>query len=208
MWIVLGIIGFLALLITVILLLPVKIILRNDEKEALILRYRFLGKTFGEVPNPDDPIVKALKTATGVDRLDKTRLRKDIQEGGLQKTVTDGYSMLIDLLKEVVALLKRCTLTKLDVQILCAGDGADEVAMHYGQCSAITYSVWNLLHSLLKIRKRKCKIDIRCDYIGTKGFFRYEAVLMFRVGRAVAALWRVAVAEAKRMNGKPEDQTK
>ena len=59
MWIVLGIIGFLALLITVILLLPVKIILRNDDKEALILRYRFLGKTFGEDPNPDDPIVKA-----------------------------------------------------------------------------------------------------------------------------------------------------
>ena len=52
MWIAIGIAGFIAVLITVILLLPVKVIIKNDENNELILRYRFLFKTYGENPDP------------------------------------------------------------------------------------------------------------------------------------------------------------
>ena len=61
MWIVLIVIACLALLITVICLLPVKVLLKNDAQNPLILRYKFLGKTFGENPDPNDPIIKTLK---------------------------------------------------------------------------------------------------------------------------------------------------
>ena len=208
MWIVLGILGFLALLITVIVLLPVKVIIRNDEQNELILRYKFLGKTYGEDPNPDDPIIKALKTATGVDRLEKKAIKENIQASGLQKAVTSSYAILVDLLKEVVALLKLCTITKLQVKIRCTGDGADQVAIHYGECCAATHSLLTLLRSFVKIRKRGCNIDIGCDFIGSESVFDYHVVLMVRVGRVLSALWRVAMAEAKRMKSQQESPRK
>ena len=57
MWIFLGILLFIATLITVILLLPVYIIIKSDENGELVLLYKFVGKTFGEEPDPKNPIV-------------------------------------------------------------------------------------------------------------------------------------------------------
>ena len=71
MWIALGIIGFLAALITVILLLPVKVIIKNNENNELILRYKFLWKTFGERLDPNDPIIRTLKSLSGYERLER-----------------------------------------------------------------------------------------------------------------------------------------
>ena len=96
MWIVLTIFAFLAIVIAVILLLPVKVIIKNDEKQGFVLRYKWLFKTFGENPNPNDPIVKALKQAGGVDRFEKANLKKNLRTEGLQKTVSDSYSSLKD----------------------------------------------------------------------------------------------------------------
>lgn len=208
MWIALGIVGFLAALITVILLLPVRVVLRNDEKNQLILRYKFLGRLYGEDPNPDAPIIKALKTASGVERLEKAKLKKTVENEGLSKTVADSYEIVVDLLKEVLALLKRCKITKLWVKILCAGEEADEAAIHYGQCCTATYSLLNILNSFVRVRKRGCKIHIGCDFCETESVFRYHVELTARVGPVLAALWRVVLAEARRMDSKPKNHRK
>lgn len=207
MWIVLGILAFLATLITVILLLPVKIILKNDEQNELILRYKYLFKTFGENPDPDDPIVKALLSATGVERLQTKNVQKNIQTEGLKSTISASFSMLIDLLKEVVALLKRCTVTRLHITIRASGEDVDDAAIHYGQCCAATYSLLNVLRSFLKVRKRGCNIDLGCNFF-EKSVFRYEVVLSIRAARVLGGLWRVAMAEAKRMDAKKNPQEK
>ena len=207
MWIVLGILAFLATLITVILLLPVKIILKNDEQNELILRYKYLFKTFGENPDPDDPIVKALLSATGVERLQTKNVQKNIQTEGLKSTISASFSMLIDLLKEVVALLKRCTITRLHITIRASGEDVDDAAIHYGQCCAATYSLLNVMRSFLKVRKRGCNIDLGCNFF-EKSVFRYEVVLSIRAARVLGGLWRVAMAEAKRMDAKKNPQEK
>ncbi len=198
MWIALGIIGGLAALITIILLLPVRIIIKNDENNELILRYKFLFMTFGEDPDPNDPIVKALKTASGIDRLETKAIQKNIKSDGLQKAVSGSFATLVDLLKEVVTLLKRCKVTRLSVFIRCTGDGADEAAIHYGQCCTAVYSLLNFLRSFVKVRKRGCKIDVGCDFLGTESVFRYDAVLTILAGSVLAGLWRAVMAEAKR----------
>ena len=207
MWIVLGILAFLATLITVILLLPVKIILKNDEQNELILRYKYLFKTFGENPDPDDPIVKALLSATGVERLQTKNVQKNIQTEGLKSTISSSFSMLIDLMKEVVSLLKRCTVTRLHITIRASGEDVDDAAIHYGQCCAATYSLLNVLRSFLKVRKRGCNIDLGCNFF-EKSVFRYEVVLSIRAARVLGGLWRVAMAEAKRMDAKKNPQEK
>ena len=107
MWIAFSILGVLAIIITIILLMPVKVIVKNDEKDVLILRYKLLFKTYGENPNPNNPIVKTLKKAGGVERLEIESVQQGIRSDGLQKTITNSYSALISLLKELVFLLKQ-----------------------------------------------------------------------------------------------------
>lgn len=199
MWIALGIIGFLAALITVILLLPVKVIIKNDDQEPLILRYRFLFKTYGEDPDPNNPVVKALKTASGVDRLSKETLQESVRSGGLQKSVTETFSILKNLAKELWTLLKLCKVTKLHIDICCAGDDVDQAAIRYGACSAVTYSFVNWIRGYFRVRQRGCKVNVTCDPFGEKSVFRYEVVLIVRVKQVLAGLWRAAMAEAKRM---------
>lgn len=199
MWIALGIIAFLAALITVILLLPVKVLIWNDDENELNLRYRLLFKTYGEDPNPNDPIVKALKKASGISRFEKARLEKNVQSEGLQKTVTESYDILIDLLKELVDLLKLGTVTKLHVKIRCTSEDPDRAAVYYGHACSATYSLLSALDTFTRIRRRGCKIDITCDFLEEKPLFRYDTVIAFRFSRVVAALWRVTMAEAKRI---------
>lgn len=208
MWIALGIIGFLAALITAIVLLPVKFIVKNDENNEFILRYKLLGKTFGEDPDPNDPIIKSLKTAAGVNRLGKAELKKSIHSDGLEKTIKTSYRMLIELLKEVVALLRLCKITKLEIKIRSVGDGPDEAAVHYGQYCAVTYGLLNALRAFVKVRKRGCNIDIGCDFFGSQGVFRYDVVLVTRLGRVLAAFWRIVLAETRRMSNRQKPQQK
>lgn len=198
MWILLAIIAFLAALITTILLLPIKVIIKNDEHNELILRYKYCFWTFGENPNPNDPIIKTIKTAVGMDRLEKSKVREDISTKGFQTTLKETFSILVDLLKEILQLLKRCTVSCFQVTIRCGGEDADQVAIQYGKCCAATYSLFNIVRSFLKVRKRGCRVDVGCDFAAEKSTFRYHLVLKVRAARVLAALWRVALAEARR----------
>ncbi len=209
MWIALGIVGFLALLITVICLLPVKVIIKNDDQNIVALRFRFLFKTFGEDAGSDkpadkpveNPVVAMLKKVIGVNRLEKAEVQKNIQQEGLGKTVSGTYEILTDLLREVVSLLKLCVVTRLHVRIRCTGDDAAEAAVHYGQSCAATYSLLNILRSFVRIRRRDCRIDITSDFFGSKPVFRYELILRVSVGRVLRAFWRIVLAEVKRSKG-------
>ncbi len=208
MWIAFGIIGGIAMLILAISLLPVKVIIKNDRQNNLILRYRFLFKTYGEDPDPNDPVIKMLKTATGADRLELETVQKSLQEGGLKKTVTQSYAVLIDLLKELVVLLRLCTVRRLHVNILCTGSEPDEAAIHYGECCAATSTLLGAMQNFLKLRKRNCKINIGCDFGDADPVFRYDVLLVVRFGRVLASFWRVAMAEAKRKATKKSNQQK
>lgn len=198
MWIALAIIAALATIVTVFLLLPVKIIIKNDENNQLILRYKFLFKTFGEDPDPNDPIIRTLKSLSGVDRLNSSSIQKGIDAQGLPKTLSETFDVLKDLVKEIVVLLKYCTVSRLHIKIRSTGNGADQAAIHYGQCSTVTYSLINALRDFVKIRKRGVNLDIGCDFFGSKPEFRYDIILVIRVARLLAGLWDVALAEAKR----------
>ena len=145
--------------------------------------------------------IKALKTASGVDRLSKETLQESVRSGGLQKSVAETFSILKNLAKELWQLLKLCKVTKLNIAICCTGDDVDTAAIHYGACCAATYSFVNLLRSCFRVRERGCKVDITCDPFGEKATFRYEVVLVVRVKQVLAGLWRAAMAEAKRMGG-------
>ena len=198
MWIFLSIVGFIAVLITAILMLPVYIIIKNDEKGELILRYKILYKTFGENPDPNNPILKALKKASGISRLETKNIKSKAKETGLSTTVSQTLRIVIDLLKEIVAILKYCTAKRFYIKVVCAEEDAADTAINYGKCCAVVYPLAGLLSSIMKVRKKGQQIDVSCDYLGGHDDFRFDFLISVRLFRVIAAFFRIAFKETKR----------
>lgn len=188
MWIALGI---LAAVITIVLLLPVKLIIKNDVDAPLTLHFKVLGMTFGGEPKPHSPADKTLKKAGSKESTLKDRVRTD----GLRKTVTETYDFLVALIKIALKLLKRCVITRLHIQIRCAGSDAAQTAIHYGQYCAATHGLLTALRALLTVRQRGCHIDIGCDFISEKNLFRYDVEISVRSCHILAAAVRLLFSE-------------
>lgn len=198
MWIFLGIVAFLALLITAILLLPIDIIIKNDDDDNLILLYKILFKTFGENPDPNNILVKTIKETSGISKIEKDGLKKNVAESGFWSTVSYTARILLSLLQEIVNVLKYCKLKKLNIKAVCAGEDAAETAVDYGKCCAIIYPIAGFLSSNMKVKRKAQKIDIKCDYTNGENIFKYDILIMIRMYHAIAALFRIALKEAKR----------
>lgn len=198
MWIALGILLFIAAIITVILMLNVFIVIKSDENGELYLVYRFVGKTFGEEPDPNNPIVIALKKTTGVSQINTASLKKSVKESGFVGTVSSTYHILISLLKELKEVLKFCTAKKLYVDIICTGEDAAQAAINYGKCSSVTYPFLGMIHSIIKVKRGCEKINISCDYNSQNPSFKYDMLISVRLCHLLAALIRVAYKEARR----------
>lgn len=198
MWIFLSIIGFLCLLITIILLLPVKIIIKSDEEGELYLRYKILFKTFGEDPDPNDPIIKTLKELSGITRIEKKNVKKNIKAIGYLSTAAEICRLLADFIKELGSLLKYCTAKKFHLRLVCSGEDAAEAAINYGKCCTFIYPLTAALGSNMKVRKKGYDVNVICDFTDRKEDFEYDFLLSVKLAHAVAAFFRVALKEARR----------
>lgn len=208
MWIALGIIGGLAALITVILLLPVRVIIKNDENNELLLRGKLLWMTFGEDPDPDNAVVKLLKKLGGVDRLEAKQLKQSVKTQGAQDTLAETCTILLDILKQVVVLLRYCTATKLQIQVLCAGEDPAQTALCYGKRCALVYNLVAAINSVVRFGRRACQVNVGCDDKLDRETLHYHVELRVRLNHAVAAFWRLAYAEAKRTSAQKDAQQK
>lgn len=198
MWILLGIVGGLAAIIAIIVSLPVYIIVKSDDDGGLILLYKFLGKLYGEHPDPNNPIIKQLKKSSGVARIERSGLEKSIEQNGFAATMVETCHILADLLKEIAHILRFCTAKKMDIAVVCAEKEAAETAIRYGQCCAAVYPLVGMLSSVMRVRKKARHIDIRCDFSGGEPSFSYDFLIRVSLGHAFAALWRVSLKEAER----------
>ena len=198
MWIAIGIILFLAVVVTVILLLPVYIIIKNDGDSEMQLLFRFLFKTYGEHPDPNNPILKMLKSATGLDKLSVKTIKGGIKTGGLNVTLDQTVRVLFSLLKEIGDLLKYCVAKKMYVHVISSGDDPGDAAINHGICCSFVYPVLSYLKSNLKrVSKRGEHIKLECDFNGNEDSFNYHLVLRLRVGRILVGLWHVVMREAQ-----------
>jgi len=197
MWIFLGILAFLAIVITAALLLPVYVIIKADRTEGICVRFKILGKLYGDEAAPDNLLVKTLKNASGISRLERNKEKKE-QKTDLVDAVKDNLTTVTGLLKEVVGLLRVAKAKVFKVKIVCADECAATAALNYGRCCAIAAPALGYLHSILRIQPRGREVDIRCDYEAEKSSFYFETVLSIRIHRILAALLRTIMAETKR----------
>jgi hypothetical protein len=201
MWpyIALGIAAFIAAAVFIILLLPVCIIIKSDDEGNLILRYKFLNKIYGEAPAPDNAVTGALKKATGIDRLRKEKLKSGIERGDIKDTIESSLEIILDLLKELISILKYCRISKLEVDAVISGEDAADAAINFGKCCAVVYPAIGGICSLIPEKRNAKNINITCDYCNDKPeHFSYEIIIRVRVCRVAAALLRIIFKEAKR----------
>ena len=111
-------------------------------------------------------------------------------------TVKDMFRVLGTLLLEVKNLLKHCTVKKLHITAVCAGEDAAEAAINYGQLCTIVYPFIGLAHSAMKVKRKAKNLDIRCDYNATEEIFRFNSLISVRLGRVLVAFFKVSYKEA------------
>ena len=193
-WLILGVIGA---LIAAVLLLPIHLIIKNDENNNMLIRYRVLGMTFGEIPKPETPLEKSLKESTGIARAMERLSRRKLLEDTVQ-SVKELCEILRDLFEELNNGLRRCTAKVFRVEVVCAEDNAADTAIAFGKVSALVYGLSAAVANLIKIRKRGRKLDVRCDFEGGKKQLRYEFVIMVRGHWVLSTLVKLMLKETRR----------
>lgn len=198
MWIFLSIVAVTAAVIFIILMLPIHFIIKTDENGELFLRYTFLGKVYGENPDPNSPILQTLKKVSGIGRLEKGKFREDTKKIGVTGSVSQYCRIIIDLLREICKLIGKCTAKRFVIEVVCSEEDAADTAISFGRTYALLSPVVGILSSVMKIRKKGERISVTCDYTGKGASFKYDFLLRIRLHHALAALWRITMKEARR----------
>ncbi len=205
--IVLKILGIILLavliIIGIIILLPVDLIFREDEKTGFKILFRFLGKLFGEEPDPNNPIVKEIKKVTGVDKLiDSKTVKENISDKGVTLTASEMLGLLKLFLNRIFKLLPKAALHTLEIDYICGGDAA-KAAMEYGAACAVAYPVKGILESNVKKVQHEPDVNIKCDFDADKSSLYFNIVLRFMVFQVLAAFIYI-VKENVKMEMKKE----
>lgn len=192
------VLGALALLITVICLIPVYVYVYYDGENSLQLRYRLLWKVFGENPDPNNPIIRLLKELSGISKFDSvSSLKKTVSSSGVSYTLRQMGEVLISLLRQMVWILPRCRMRKLELRAICAEGEPDDAAMEYGKLCSAVYPIVGVIDNILPINRRKLLLDLRCDFEAERSELSLTAVIRARLGSVLRALWRIVLDEAK-----------
>ena len=191
--IVLKIIGIvlavILLIIAIALCLPVDVFIAADDKNGLKLLYRFLGKMYGEEPDPNNVIIKGVKKAVGISHLGSVKAIKTTMESrGTAVTVKETADVLLAILNRVVWLLKYCKIIKCYIESINAGDDA---AIEYGTACAVIYPLVGYVESNFKVNKRKMKVNIVCDYLSDESSYSVDIVLRVKMFHIIRALFYI-----------------
>ncbi len=183
------IVSGLALLIFLILMLPVSVWLRADSEKGLRLRYRFLGKEFGEDPDPHNPIIRGLKKTLGISHLENVKtIRGAVEAKGAGLTLQETVHNLMLLLDRALWALDRCYIPKCRLISISAGEDA---ALDYGVACAIIYPLAGWLEGNAHLGRRAPQLDLRCDFEREAPYYEFELVIRLRIHHILRGLWYI-----------------
>ncbi|MBO5321726.1 MAG: hypothetical protein J6B22_03865 [Clostridia bacterium] len=186
------ILAVIVFLITAMLLLPIHFIIKNDERNNFSFICKVLWFTFGDGKRKSKSLDK-LKKKVGADKkAEKGEEKKDIVS-----LVRENLGLLKDVLKEIVGLLRHCKGESFELEIICSSKDAALSAIHYGECCAVAYPILGFINSIIKVKDRKRKIDIRCEYeVEWSVTFNFD--LSVRICHILAAAFRVLKKKIKK----------
>lgn len=181
-----------AAIIAFILLLPVRVIIKYSDGQDVKLLTRFLGKTFGENPNPNSIVVKSAKKITGISKLDSIgTVKKSIDDMGVSATAGQIVDIVMLLLGRFFWILKYCVAEKLHIKAVCAGDDAADAAMEYGAVCAVVYPLAGYIETVMQVKQGGYDVSVICDFESYDTTFELDTVFRVRVFYIIGALFNI-----------------
>lgn len=204
LWIFLGILALIVLLIAGGILLPVDLLLSLDQAKGFRIRYRLLGKIYGDEAKEQkpkkkkkpNPIVESLKKSLGLEHLGSVdKLKSSLMRKGASETLKDTVLAFWEILDRIFWILKRCRITRCKVAVLCGGEDAP---LDYGTACAVVYPLVSYLESAAGLRPKAEKITILCDDDRQETIVELEIFVRVRVVHILRALVHIAVKKAEK----------
>ena len=174
------VLGILVLFLSVVLLLPVRFIIRNDDENRFYFRVKLLWFTFGG-PKKSGKAGKGVRKQAGIEELELESIKAKIKRDGLIDTLTVAAKILKTVFSRLSGVLKHSRVDRFDVTVVCSANDAADSAIRYGNCCVIIYPLLGFVNSIIKVNPKNRNIDISCKYGGVSEVLRYDFVLSVRV---------------------------
>ncbi len=199
LWISLGILALIVLLLSAVLLLPVDLLLLLDQAQGFRIRYRLMGKIYGEEAKEQkpkakkkskpNPIIEGLKRSLGIEHLGSVeKIKESLQSKGAEATLKDTISAFWELLDRIFWILKRCRITRFKIAAYCGGEDAP---LDYGTACAVVYPLVSYLESAVGLRPKAEEIIIACDDERQQTELELEIFVRVRVAHILRALLHI-----------------
>ena len=206
--ILLGIVGavlaVVVLAVAVVLLLPVDVLFLADIQQGLRIRYRFLGKVYGEKRDPNNPIIRRVKRSIGLSSIgDLQALKDDMGSRGKVSALSETVGALIMVVDRVFWLLHRCRVSRLRVDTVSGGENA---AVEYGAVCAVVYPLVGYLQNNRRLRNRDTSLSLRCEYEASSSY-DVELAIRVTVFYAVRALLHAMIERVKARRSVKKEET-
>lgn len=149
-----------------LLLMPVRLRVGYNETLTAELRYLFLRfKLTGRKPKPEpEKKTDTAKKAKKPSLLQQIRdLERSLEVDSLPAAIGKITALLKESLGKAAWLLKRSTLSRLELTVLVGGEDAAGAAMTYGTLCAAVYPLVSWGTGLFR-RVRRQQVEVRCCF--------------------------------------------
>jgi hypothetical protein len=193
-WILVGIAGFLALLLSISICISVSID-GEVRVSAGILGYRYpIVPAREKSPKKETKKTKQVKQAKR--KAEQLTEKKKADERSFGETVDLVLALAQAIVPGAVRLLSHLRFTGMQIDIAVAADSADQTAIRYGGISAGVYNLLAALDTLFTLKVKS--VDIVPDFVGDESryqiSFRAKLRLFWIVAAALGMLFRVLKA--------------
>jgi hypothetical protein len=180
------------------MLIPVKLVIKFDKQEKFYIAVKLLWFEFdlNDFETNNNSLFKRFKKESGIDQA-KADAKKQNKAKEFIEKLNDNFSLICSLLQRVTALLKKCTVEKLYLKVVCAEDDAAKTAISYGRAYALLSPFVTFIHSLMKVKNKGKDLSITCDYDSKDSIFELCAVISVRIFRILAVLLKIAIDISK-----------
>ena len=171
--IVLYVLGAIILLLTFVLVLPLKV--KLGFLGDFVIKVKFLGITvYPKTKNSQSEPKSESGTETNKPK-EKNLFEKLVEKQGFKGAVNELFGFFKLVIVPLKKFLKAIKFRKIKVDLAVAGSDAFETAVNYGAVCSVVYPVLSLFQSVANAKYKN--IDVRSDFEGGKSNFEFSLEL-------------------------------
>lgn len=196
---VLGILlAVIAVLITVLLLLRVKIIISYNPEKGLEYYARYLSFDIGRDKKKKlFDVTGWLKKKLELELPETENMTdEEILRKGIYEKVATVILLITLLADEFVWIIKKLRLDRLHIVAVCSGEDAAESATDYGLVCAAVYPVIGYITASVNSKENAEEVEIGCNFDGN-GYFEFNLTVSVKAIHVIRAIYNALIDVAE-----------